>query len=140
MLTSTTTELMHTVLDGEASQAQEQALQRQLREDPAARAEYARVSQLFADLGRVPQRQPPEGLVAAVMAAVGTQTRHAHERNQLFSKPRVFSAAPRDNISRSSSNPATLSATASSGSVVQRPPQPCWCGSSVSTKRRSRRT
>ncbi|MES2960709.1 MAG: hypothetical protein V4792_21140 [Pseudomonadota bacterium] len=100
MLTSATTELMHTVLDGEASEAQEQALQQLLSQDSSARAEYARVSQLFTDLGQVPQRHPPEGLVAAVMAAV--------DRNQLSSKPRVISAAPRDDVSRSFNNPRLI--------------------------------
>lgn len=124
MLTAATTELMHAVLDGEASQAQEQALQRLLREDPHASAEYARLSLLFADLGRVPQRQPPEGLVAAVMAAVGTQTRRANEQNQLSSKPRVFSAAPRDYISRSSSNRLINRLAAFLRSIDMSDPQP----------------
>ena len=40
MLTTTTTELIHRVLDGEASEAQAQQLQQLLAAEPAARAEF----------------------------------------------------------------------------------------------------
>ena len=69
MLTTATTELIHSVLDGEASEAEAQQLQRLLAAEPAARAEFDAAERLFADFKSVPQRHPPEGLVAAVMAA-----------------------------------------------------------------------
>ena len=70
MLTTPTTELMHRVLDCEATDAQAQHLQQILAADSTARAEFDTLQRLFSALGRVPQRQPPEGLVATVMAAV----------------------------------------------------------------------
>ena len=101
MLTTATTELMHRVLDGEASDAQAQHLQQLLAADPSARAEFDAVQRLFSDLGQVPQRQPPEGLVAAVMAAVEVPAARSQRRHQLFPWPRVLSTAPRDAVPRS---------------------------------------
>jgi len=62
------TELMHAVLDGEATAAQARALERQLASDPAARAEFDALRDIFGRLAALPQAHPPEGLVAAVMA------------------------------------------------------------------------
>ncbi len=105
MLTTTTTELIHRVLDGEASEAQAQQLQQLLAAEPAARAEFEAVQQLFIDFKSVPQKHPPEGLVAAVMAAVAVPAAKSRRSNQLFSWPRVFGPAPRDSVSRTSATP-----------------------------------
>jgi hypothetical protein len=96
---SPTTELMHAVLDGEATAAQAADLQQRLAADPAAQAEFDALRRLFNDLGRVPARHPPEGLVASVMAAVGERPARSPARHQLFSWSRVFSA-PRAQVSR----------------------------------------
>jgi len=105
MLTTATTELIHSVLDGEASDAQAQQLQHLLAADPAAHAEFDAVQRLFADLKSVPQRHPPEGLVAAVMAEVKVPAAKSRRSNQLFSWPRVFGTASRDTVSTTSPNP-----------------------------------
>jgi hypothetical protein len=65
-------ELMHTVLDGEATAIQRRALERQLASDPAARAEFDALRGLFSELEALPAAHPPEGLAAAVMAEVPT--------------------------------------------------------------------
>jgi hypothetical protein len=64
---------MHLVLDGAATPDEAAELERDLSADPAARAEYARLEALFAGLAAIPGAHPPEGLVAAVMAAVPDQ-------------------------------------------------------------------
>ena len=61
-------ELMHTVLDGEATEAQKRALERQLASDPRARAEFDALRVLFSEIRALPPAHPPEGLAAAVMA------------------------------------------------------------------------
>ena len=61
-------ELMHAVLDGEATAAQKRALERQLASDPAARSEFDALRGIFSELEALPPADPPEGLVAAVMA------------------------------------------------------------------------
>jgi len=77
---SPTTELMHAVLDGEATAAQAADLQQRLAADPAAQAEFDELQRLFNELGRVPARHPPEGLVASVMAAVGERPARSRTR------------------------------------------------------------
>ena len=62
--------LMHAVLDGEASPAEVAELDRVLAASASAREEFARLEQLFGDLAAMPPRHPPEGLVAAVRAAL----------------------------------------------------------------------
>ena len=104
MLTTATTELIHSVLDGEASEAQAQQLQRVLAADPAARAEFDAAQQLFTDFKSVPQRHPPEGLVAAVMAAADMPAAKSRRSNQLFSWPRVLGSGSRDDTVRASPN------------------------------------
>ncbi len=61
------TELMHAVLDGEATAAETRALERQLASNPAARAEFAALRDIFGKLEALPQAYPPEGFAAAVM-------------------------------------------------------------------------
>ena len=60
-------ELMHAVLDGEASPAQVRELQRLMAADPAVREEYAALERVFAALREVQQPYVPEGLYASVM-------------------------------------------------------------------------
>src|SRR6185503_19495222 len=62
------TELMHAVLDGEATPAEARNLERILAADADARAEFDSLRVLFDELKGVPQALPPEGLVASVMA------------------------------------------------------------------------
>ena len=96
MLTNATTELIHSVLDGEASKAQAQQLQELLAAEPAVRAEFDAAERLFADFKSVPQRHPPEGLVAAVMAAVAVPAAMSSRSNQLSSWPGVIGSGSRD--------------------------------------------
>ena len=78
------TELMHAVLDGEASAAEARELERLLAADPAARAEFDELERLFEALHSVPQQYPPEGLVAAVDGgAAAARRRHAVSRQPL---------------------------------------------------------
>ena len=62
--------LMHTALDGEATEAEARELARVLAAEPAARTEFDHLRRLFDGLSRVPKAFPPEGLVAAVMANI----------------------------------------------------------------------
>src|SRR5436190_14875226 len=64
------TELMHAVLDGEASDAEARELEVRLAADPAARAEFGDWKRLFGALGAVPKEHVPEGLVASIAAAM----------------------------------------------------------------------
>ena len=99
-----TTDLMHAVLDGEASAAEAATLQRLLVADPAARAEFEALQHLFSGLASVPQRQPPEGLVAAVNAALDARQPALRQQPQLSLWSRVFASAPWEWISRISTN------------------------------------
>lgn len=99
-----TTDLMHAVLDGEASAAEAAALQRLLVADPAARAEFEALQHLFSGLASVPQRQPPEDLVAAVNAALDARQPALRQQPQLSLWSRVFASAPWEWISRISTN------------------------------------
>ena len=64
------TELMHAVLDGEASDAEARDLDMRLAADPAARAEFEEWKRLFAALDGMPKEHAPEGLVASIAAAM----------------------------------------------------------------------
>ena len=64
------TELMHAVLDGEASNAEARELETRLAADPAARAEFGDWKRLFGALSAVPKEHAPEGLVASIAAAM----------------------------------------------------------------------
>ena len=64
------TELMHAVLDGEASDAEARDLEMRLAADPAARAEFEDWKRLFEALDAVPKEHAPEGLVASIAAAM----------------------------------------------------------------------
>ncbi|HKW79802.1 MAG TPA: hypothetical protein VJQ49_02230 [Casimicrobiaceae bacterium] len=62
--------LMHAVLDGEATPDEARDLDREIAADPSAGREFSELERLFAGLRRMPRPFPPEGLVAAVLAAV----------------------------------------------------------------------
>src|SRR6478735_2777447 len=63
-------ELMHAVLDGEASEAEARELEMQLAADPAAQAEFEDWKRLFEALDTVPKEHAPEGLVASIVSAM----------------------------------------------------------------------
>jgi hypothetical protein len=64
------TELMHAVLDGEASNAEARELEMRLAADPAARAEFEDWKRLFVALEAVPKEHAPEGLLASIASAM----------------------------------------------------------------------
>ena len=76
---SSLTELMHAVLDGEASEDDARRLELQLAADPAARAEFEEWKRLFKALAEVPKEHAPEGLVASVSAAAPAARRDDHQ-------------------------------------------------------------
>jgi hypothetical protein len=89
-------QLMHAVLDGEATRGEIVELERLLAADPAARAEFKELRWLFDGLSRVPRAFPPEGLVASVMANIPHRPSRPTLFRQLFSQPRVIIAANMD--------------------------------------------
>ena len=95
---SETTELMHAVLDGEASAEESRTLQRLLDSDADARAEFAALERLFKVLHSVPQQYPPEGLVAAVTAALPRETRRHAISRQPSAGSRVVRHASSDTL------------------------------------------
>jgi len=64
------TELMHAVLDGEASDAEARELETRLAADPAARVEFEDWRRLFEALDAVPKVHAPEGLVDSIVSAM----------------------------------------------------------------------
>ncbi|HEY2865121.1 MAG TPA: hypothetical protein VGK37_15975 [Casimicrobiaceae bacterium] len=84
MNTSELDQLMNTMLDGEATPAEAGELDRRLAADPAARERFEELKRLFDGLGRVPKAFPPEGLVAAVMAAAPRRPVGRRRLRQLF--------------------------------------------------------
>src|SRR5258708_7764541 len=60
-------ELMHAVLDGEASLDEARELDRILASDPVARSHFGELRALFEHLSRVPKVHPPEGLVHSIL-------------------------------------------------------------------------
>lgn len=88
--TEQTLRLMHAVLDGEAAPAEAEALQRLLAADPEARDEFERLQRLFGALAELPARHPPEGLVAAVTAALPAIPQKGRSPGQLSGSPGVL--------------------------------------------------
>ena len=84
------TELIHAVLDGEASDAEARELERRLAADPAARAEFEEWERLFEALGAVPQEHAPEGLVASINSAMPEAPGAADAASQPFPGRRVL--------------------------------------------------
>ncbi|HEY2187202.1 MAG TPA: hypothetical protein VGH48_01415 [Caldimonas sp.] len=87
------TELMHAVLDGEASDAEARELEIRLAADSAARAEFEDWKRLFRALGEVAQEHAPEGLVASVTSALPSSPRAAGDASQPFPDRRVLGHA-----------------------------------------------
>jgi len=88
------TELMHAVLDGEASDAEARELEMRLAADPAARAEFEDWKRLFEALDAVPKEHAPEGLVDSVTSALPSPPPlAAGDRGQPSSDPRVLGHA-----------------------------------------------
>jgi hypothetical protein len=73
------TELMHAVLDGEASEDDARRLELHIAADPMARAEFEEWKCLFKALAEVPKEHAPEGLVASVSAAAPAVRRDHHQ-------------------------------------------------------------
>jgi len=84
------TELMHAVLDGEASDAEARELEMRLAADPAARVEFEGWKRLFEALGAVPKEHAPEGLVASIAAAIPQAPGAAGGASQPFPAQRVL--------------------------------------------------
>ena len=80
------TRLMHAALDGEATPGETRELERVLAANPAARAEYDELRQLFDALSRVPKAYPPEGLVASVMARASAASAGPQAASANFSR------------------------------------------------------
>ena len=59
--------LMHLVLDGEATAEEARQLELALVADPALRAEYGELKNLFAELRRVPEAEAPPALEPAIL-------------------------------------------------------------------------
>jgi anti-sigma factor RsiW len=84
------TQLMHEILDGEASQDDARVIEGLLAADPAACTEYEELRRLFEGLNAIRKTAPPEGLLAEVLAKMPRQhTRHRRLR-QLSSRWRVL--------------------------------------------------
>jgi hypothetical protein len=75
-----TLQLMHLVLDGEASAEEARELDRAIAADPAARAQFEDLKKFFTEMRRVPELEPPAELEPAAL--------------QLFDQLRVSSKKP----------------------------------------------
>lgn len=88
-------ELMHAVLDGEATPEERDELERWLERDEAAFREYAALRSLFATLAEQPVFEPPKDLVERIAAALPVEPARAAEiPDQLSDAPRVIAARP----------------------------------------------
>ena len=92
---SRTDELMHLVLDGEATPAESRELEQRLSTDASARTRFDELRYLFDGLSQVPQAFPPEGLIASVLANIPQNRRHFIPGDQLFAAPGVLEASSR---------------------------------------------
>jgi hypothetical protein len=83
------TELMHAVLDGDASDAEARELEMRLAAEPATRAEFEDWKRLFEALDAMPKEHAPEGLVASITSAMPEAPGAAGVANQPFPDRRV---------------------------------------------------
>ena len=83
-------QLMHEVLDGEASEDDARELDRLLTIDPEAHAEYEKLQCFFDSLNAMPKAVPPEGLLAEIMAKMPRQHKKTHRLRQLSLPWRVL--------------------------------------------------
>src|SRR6266511_2671181 len=97
------TELMHAVLDGEATAAERRELDGLLASDPAAKGEFDELKRLFEGLAQIPKAYPPEGLVASVMANVNIpQNSPSSGRfDQLFGWSRIIGLTSKETRGKS---------------------------------------
>src|SRR4029079_5411154 len=85
-------ELMHAVLDGEATAEEGRELDAVLASDARAREEYQELRRLFEGLRALPQPFPPEGLAASVLANIPQNAPRRDSARQLFAPSGVFEA------------------------------------------------
>ncbi|MEK7752731.1 MAG: hypothetical protein AAB654_12495, partial [Acidobacteriota bacterium] len=86
-------ELMHIVLDGEASAEQKQELDRLLAADQGLRGQFEQLSRLFSTLGGAPEVRAPEGLVDLIMAKIPLQQVRREGWRQPFWRSGVIAAS-----------------------------------------------
>jgi len=88
-------ELMHAVLDGEATAEEGRELDAVLASDARAREEYEELRGLFEGLRALPQPFPPEGLAASVLdSATSLVSRSSRPRRAACSFPRKPAFVP----------------------------------------------
>ena len=85
-------ELMHAVLDGEASEPQARELEHALAADPAARARFEELKRLFGALEGVPEATPPADIVERILARTALPRVPESTPDQLFGLSRVRDA------------------------------------------------
>lgn len=104
------TELMHAILDDEATAAERRELDCLLAADPAARAEFDELKRLFEGLAQIPKAYPPEGLVASVMANVNIRQNSPSSGrfDQLFGWSRIIGLTAKEPRGKSPGKWATV--------------------------------
>src|SRR5258706_15913385 len=90
MKTTHIDELMHAVLDGEASEPQSRELERALSADPAARARFEELKRLFHALEGVPEATPPADIVDRILARASPPAPPTHQLSGLSRVRDVF--------------------------------------------------
>src|SRR4051794_37926293 len=85
-------ELMHAVLDGEASEPQARELERALSGDPVARARFEELKRLFSALEGVPEATPPADIVERILARTPLPGSAPSGQDQPFGFSRVRDA------------------------------------------------
>jgi anti-sigma factor RsiW len=93
-------ELMHAVLDGEATADEARTLEIRVAADPAAQSQFARLERLFDGLKGIPQPFAPEGLVASVLAGVPEGAPRPVEGDQPFAPSRVIEQTSEESRAR----------------------------------------
>jgi hypothetical protein len=105
------TELIHAVLDGEASDSEARELELRLAADPAARAEFDEWQGLFQALREMPKEYAPEGWSPPSRPRCPPQSAPSAVRANLFASRRVLgytsSRIPRNPASAMRRDPAT---------------------------------
>ena len=92
MQTTHIDELMHAVLDGEASEPQARELERHLAIDSKSRARFEELKRLFGALEGVPEATPPADIVERILARASLARRGDPGPDQLFGFSRVRDA------------------------------------------------
>ena len=87
-----TEELMHAVLDGEATEPETRELERLLAADATARARFEELKRLFNALEGVPEATPPAAIVERILAQTRMPAARQAERDQLSGFSRVRDA------------------------------------------------